>query len=57
MAEAKPSVEAFARSYALSEDGMAFNLLGDDKAGSDFLDPDHLDRLAEGIEAQFGKEG
>lgn len=41
-AEARPYVEAF-------------DLLGDDEAGPDLLDPDHLDRLAEDIEAQFGK--
>jgi hypothetical protein len=54
-AEAKPYVEAFARSYAPPEDGEAFDLLGDDEAGPDVLDPDHLDRLAEDIEARFGK--
>ena len=53
--EAKPYVEAFARSYAPPEDGEVFDLLGDDEAGPNVLDPDHLDRLAEDIEARFGK--
>lgn len=56
-AEAKPYVEAFAQSYAPPKDGEAFDLLGDDEAGPDLLDPDHLDRLAADIEARFGKEG
>ena len=54
--EAKPYVEAFARSYAPPEDGQVFDLLGDDEAGPNVLDPDHLDRLAEDIEARFGKD-
>lgn len=54
-AEAKPYVEAFARSYAPPEDGEALDLLSDDEAGPDLLDPDHLDRLAKDIEARFGK--
>ncbi len=54
-AEAKPYVEAFARSYAQPEDGEAFDLLGDDEEGPDLLDPDCLEQLAADIEARFSK--
>ena len=35
----------------------ASDLLGDDEAGPNLLDPDYLDCLAEHTKARFGKEG